>query len=48
MAPVVTPGHPSDRVPVSAKYLQAVTIFRFPEPDIARAGKEPSLIGMPG
>ena len=47
MTLVVTPSHRSNRVPVPVKHSQALPSFRVPEPDIASAGKELSLVGMP-
>ena len=48
MTVVATPSNGSNCVPVPVKHPQAVPSFRVPEPDIASAGKESSLVGMPG
>ena len=45
---VLTPNHGSNRVFVPVKHPQAFAGLRVPEPDIAGARKQPSLIGMPG
>ena len=48
MAMIVTPADSSNGAPMAVKHLQAVAGLRVPESDIVGAGKEPSLVRMPG
>ena len=48
MAMVTAPSDGSNGGAVATKHLEALAGFRVPEADIVGAGKEPSLVRMPG
>ena len=48
MTLILAPYYGSNRVGVPTKHSQALARLRVPEPNIARTGKELSLVRMPG